>query len=210
MSVAPSVTPFSEVLRDATKGAHGSAQGSTFVRELFGGNLSTEQYASMVAQHYFIYETLETASAELRDDPVAGPFISDSLLRVPALKADLEFLLGPAWESRISALPATAEYARVLRATASDPGAFVAHHYVRYLGDLSGGQHIARVIKKVFNLETDGVRFYEFALIADPDAFKERYRGLLDEAPWGPAERDRVVEVVLSAYELNTRVFAEL
>ena len=52
-------------------------------------------------------------------------------------------------------------------------GGFVAHHYTRYLGDLSGGQAIGRLMKRHFGFETNGILFYLFDQIADPKAFKE-------------------------------------
>jgi len=45
------------------------------------------------------------------------------------------------------------------------PG-LLAHSYVRYLGDLSGGQFIMAKIRRAYNLGTglDGLRFYHFDL----------------------------------------------
>ena len=60
------------------------------------------------------------------------------------------------------------------------PGGFVAHHYTRYLGDLSGGIFIGRVMQRRFGFDTNGIGFYLFADIADPRAFKDVYREQLD------------------------------
>jgi heme oxygenase len=47
----------------------------------------------------------------------------------------------------------------------------LAHAYVRYLGDLSGGQIIGARLRKAYNLETlDGRRFYFFDLDGDSSA----------------------------------------
>ena len=62
---------FSETLRNATGSAHAGAQGSQFVRDLFAGRLSREQFASMVAQHYFIYDTLETTGRAMEANAAA-------------------------------------------------------------------------------------------------------------------------------------------
>ena len=201
---------FSETLRNATGSAHAGAQGSQFVRDLFAGRLSREQFASMVAQHYFIYDTLETTGRAMEANPIVAPFLSPELPRVPSLEADLAYLLGASWRERIAPTPATEAYRARIAAAAGDSALFVAHHYVRYLGDLSGGQHIAKSISKVFGFEADGVRFYHFAGIPDADAFKNAYRRNLDEAPWTESERQRVVAESLKAYELNTRVLVEL
>ena len=47
----------------------------------------------------------------------------------------------------------------------SDPSALLAHSYVRYLGDLSGGQIIRRRLVKAYNLDEAagyGVSLYRF------------------------------------------------
>ena len=98
-----------------------------------------------------------------------------------------------------------------LHEVAGWPGGFVAHHYTRYLGDLSGGQHIGRVVARHYGLTPDhGGRFSRFESISDPSAFKDAYRRSLDAAPWDHDERQEVVEEIRTAYRLNTAVFDDL
>lgn len=203
-------TTFSTLLRERSSGAHSSSEGQGFMNELLKGEGTRDDYAALVAQHYFIYEALEAATERMRTDPVASEFISDKLTRLPALEADLEFLIGPDWRERIEPLPITAEYVqRINEIGPLWPGGFVAHHYTRYLGDLSGGIFIGRVMQRKFGFETDGVNFYRFDGI-DPSAFKDAYRALLDAAPWDDAEQERVIDEVLRAYAFNTALFEDL
>lgn len=179
--------------------------------DLMRGKGTREDYVALVAQHWFIYEALEAAAACMADDPVASAFVSDKLTRLPALEADLEFLIGPDWRIRIAPLPATTRYvARITEVGTTWPGGFVAHHYTRYLGDLSGGQFIGRVLSRQFGFETNGIGFYLFDEIADPAAFKDVYREQLDAAPWDADERERVIAEVLLAYRCNTELFVDL
>ena len=76
--------------------------------------------------------------------------------------------------------------------------------------DLSGGQHIARVIQKQFALESEGLAFYDFSELGDLDGFKDSYRSRLDAAGWSAAERRLVTDETLRAYDLNTRLLQEL
>jgi len=203
--------PFSAALRHRTMSGHSSSEAAAFMDELMQGRLGKEDYIALLGQHYFIYQALEAEAERLRDDPVAGPFIHDALTRLPALEADLEFLVGTDWRERISPLPATWRYvARIHEVGAGWPAGFVAHHYTRYLGDLSGGQFIGKLMAKQFGFDTNGVLFYIFDQIADPGAFKERYREQLDALGWSEQEQERVIDEVLAAYEFNTRVFEEL
>jgi heme oxygenase len=91
------------------------------------------------------------------------------------------------------------------------PGGFVAHHYTRYLGDLSGGQFLARAIERELGLGArTGTAFYDFAALGELTAFKNSYRGRLDATPWSATEQARIVAETALAYDLNTEVLVEL
>jgi heme oxygenase len=124
------------------------------------------------------------------------------LARAPLLAADIAYLLGtPDWQSHPiflelqTATPAPLDdyVSRIRALSASDASAplLLAHAYVRYLGDLSGGQIIKRRLMKVYDLpETGkGVRFYEFesasgdgSKAGQPEIgqLKDWYRGGMD------------------------------
>jgi heme oxygenase len=205
------LVPFSTALRERSSAAHSSSEGAGFMSDLMKGEGTREDYIALVAQHWFIYAALEQAAERMRLDPVASVFISDKLTRLPALAADLEFLVGSGWRDRISPLPTTERYVdRIDQVGRTWPGGFIAHHYTRYLGDLSGGQFIGRLMARRFDFETNGIGFYIFDDIADPKAFKDVYRAQLDAAPWDAAEQQRVIDEVLLAYRMNTEVFDDL
>ena len=212
MAVAdpPETDQLSVRLRIGTRGDHDAAQGSGFLDALADGRLPRAAYADLAAQHWFIYQTLEEAALAMIDDPVAGDFVLPELSRLPALSDDLEFLLGPPWAERIVASPATVAYQNRLRSVAFDrPSAFVAHHYTRYLGDLSGGQFLGPAIAHSYRLQGDGHRFFVFEGVRPP-AFRTRYRRALDTIGWPPAEETAFLAEVSEAYRLNIDVLADL
>ncbi len=203
--------PFSVALRERSTSAHSASETSGFMSDLMKGEGTRDDYVALVAQHWFIYDALERAAERMRTDPVASVFITDRLTRLPALEADLAFLIGPDWRERITPLPTTRRYAdRIAAVGATWPGGFVAHHYTRYLGDLSGGQFIGKIMSRQFGFETNGIGFYVFDDIADPRAFKDVYREQLDAAPWDEGEKHRVIDEVLLAYRFNTELFEDL
>ncbi|GAA1950436.1 biliverdin-producing heme oxygenase [Microbacterium aquimaris] len=205
------VISFSTALRERSSTAHASSEHAGFMADLVRGDGTRDDYIALTAQHWFIYEALEAAADRMRNDPVAKVFISDKLTRLPALEADLEFLIGPDWREKIAPLPTTQRYVQRINEVGSTwAGGFVAHHYTRYLGDLSGGQYIGRLMSRRFGFETNGIGFYLFDDIADPAAFKEVYREQLDAAPWDDAEKERVIDEVLVAYRFNTELFDDL
>ena len=206
------VIPFSQALRERTWGSHGDSEGADFMKDLMEGRGTREDYIALVAQHFFIYEALEQAASQFEDEATARPFISPQLTRLPAIVEDLAFLLGDSWRDQITPLSTTEHYVRRIREIALEgwSGGFIAHHYTRYLGDLSGGQVIRKLMQRQFGFDTNGVGFYLFDQIAKPREFKETYRDQLDAVAWDAAERERVIDEVLLAYRFNTEVFRDL
>ncbi|MGY2898981.1 heme oxygenase [Curtobacterium sp. PvP017] len=199
------VIPFSELLRKRTRRSHGSSAGNGFMHDLLGGRCDVADYAALLGQYSFVYDALERAADRMAEHPVAAPFVTSQLTRMPAIRADLEYLIGPDWSELVCPLPATTAYVRRLNEVAAEwPGGFVAHHYTRYLGDLSGGQMIGRMLSDQFGFDTNGVLFYIFDQVADPSAFKDTYRAQLDAAPWSADEQERVIAEVELAYSLNS------
>lgn len=204
---------FSSLIRTASHEQHVEAETSTFMSDLLGGRLGVDAYARYTEQLWFVYEALESGAQGLASDPAAGPFIRPELFRLAALERDLAHLRGPGWRSTLTALPATRAYAdRVTECARDWPSGYIAHHYTRYLGDLSGGQIIRDRAEKTwgFARKGDGVRFYVFEQIPNPAAFKRGYRELLDAVPVDDLEKQRIVTECKRAFALNTAVFRAL
>lgn len=209
----PETDPFSKQIRTATAQQHAEAEHSRFMSDMLGGSLGVDSYHRYTGQLWFIYRALEQRWETLADDPVAGPFIRPELARTAELERDLAHLLGSGWRTGLEPLPATAAYAERIDACARDwPAGYIAHHYTRYLGDLSGGQVIRGTAEKLWNLphRGDGVRFYVFDGVRNPAAFKREYRGLLDRLPLDDLERRRVLDEGKRAFAMNSAVFEEL
>ncbi|MGW7053385.1 biliverdin-producing heme oxygenase [Streptomyces sp. NPDC054887] len=206
-------TPFSTLIRVASHAQHTEAETSTFMSDMLGGKLPVDAYARYTEQLWFVYRALEDAAQSLADDPVAGPFIRPELMRAPELERDLAHLRGADWRAGAEPLPATAAYAARITACARDwPAGYVAHHYTRYLGDLSGGQIIRDKAERTwgFARKGDGVRFYVFEDIANPAAFKRGYRELLDRVNADDLEKQRIIDECRRAFDFNGAVFREL
>jgi heme oxygenase len=197
----------SRLLRRETWSEHEKAENSPFEVALVRGNISREAYTDLLAQVYPVYCALEERAGALRDDPIAGHVIVDDLNRKPFLEEDLAYYAGDTWRS-IELLPVTREY--VDRVRTVPPLRYVAHHYNRYLADLSGGLMIRDGLKKAWNLNGEGLRYYEFPGIPDPTAFKDAYRGTLDELPLSVAQKLELIEEVMVAYEFNIEMVRAL
>ncbi|MGW4520339.1 biliverdin-producing heme oxygenase [Amycolatopsis sp. NPDC004378] len=210
MSVTTDARPFSATLRASTLEVHEKANYSEYMRALLGGELSQEGYAQLAIQYYYVYGAIEAASDAMAGHPVGGEFVFDELRRLPNLERDLTHLVGPDWRTTISPLASTQAYAERIREAASWAGGYVAHHYTRYLGDIAGGQAIRRLLERQYDVAEAGALFYHFDGIGSAPRFRDQYRAKLDNAPWDEAERARVIDETLVAFECNVAVFAEL
>ncbi|GAA4830012.1 biliverdin-producing heme oxygenase [Actinomycetospora corticicola] len=198
--------PFHQTVRRSTLAVHERANHSPFMGALFDGLLRVADYARLVEQYWFVYQALEAASDRFADDPVAGPFVTEELRRVPRLAEDIRFY----GLDELTALPATERYVDAIEATDGWAEGFVAHHYTRYLGDIAGGQAIRGLLPRVYGVTGGGTAFYDFSGLGSTPRFRDRYRALLDAAPWDEVERARVVAEVEHAFELNIAMLTEL
>ncbi|RKP03338.1 hypothetical protein CXG81DRAFT_23994 [Caulochytrium protostelioides] len=148
------------------------------------------------------------------------------LWRAPSLKEDLAAVcpdaplpapipVGDSGAVYFNTTPATAAYTRHLAAlaTAADadavlaPARLVAHSYVRYLGDLSGGQYLSRKVEKFYGHRP---HFYTFEEIPATQirAFKDRFRAHLNQVD--ASLHDAIVDEAVHSFRANMALFHEL
>ncbi|GAA1583670.1 heme oxygenase (biliverdin-producing) [Actinoplanes couchii] len=206
------MTDFSTRVRRATMVEHREAETRGFISRLMSGSVPLPGFAALTAQYLAVYRELEGAAERMRaDDGLAAVFADPALTRVPALEADLAHLYGADWESAAPVLDSTRAYATRLRdLAATSPVHFIAHHYVRYLGDLSGGQMIGRKLSTVYGLGDAGTSFYRFEQIPDARAYKIDYRAKLDALDLPEEQAAALVAEAQLAFRFNGDVFVEL
>lgn len=202
----PLLATLSASMREGSRAEHEAAEGSDFMAELLAGRINELGYATYLQRLRQVYAVLESVPAQLAGDQFVAAVQDDVLERLAAIDADLEFW-GP---GNGAASAAATAYAQRLRETVEWGGLFVAHHYTRYLGDLSGGQAIGRILDRAFELDGRGIAFYDFAAIEKPKLYKDAYRARLDALPVTAEEQDRIVEEVKVAFGLNQALFTEL
>jgi len=177
MSVVDLSQPLSDVLREGTKKAHEEVEVSPAAAAMLRGELDKEEYIRFLMMLWHIYNTFERGLERHQNHPVLEPTYNPTLLaRAPPLSADIAYLLGvpeSSWKSHrihvqlmAAQPPALETYVARIQAIADspDPSALLAHAYVRYLGDLSGGQTIQRALAKAYGLTMggSGLSFYAF------------------------------------------------
>lgn len=203
-------TPLSAALRAGTREDHAAAERTAFVERLVAGTLPLAAYVDLAAQQHAVYGALEAAGGRLADAGADGGLVFPELVRVPAIEADLAHLLGDDWRARVRLHPATAVYVDRLATVGDDLARYAAHAYTRYLGDLSGGQVIKRLLERHHGLSGAGASFYDFPAIHRLKPFKDVYRERLDALALTPRQRDDVVAEARVAFDLNRAVLTGL
>jgi heme oxygenase (biliverdin-producing, ferredoxin) len=184
----------SEMLREATRSLHLQAERGGIIGELLRGRGSREAYGLLLRNLVPAYRQMEQGLERHADSPSIGSMARCELYRAPALESDLDELVGAGWRENLPLLPAGERYARRVAAAAEGDGVcLIAHAYLRYLGDLSGGQIMKRLLAKSLGLDAGMLTFYDFPEIADVAAFKAEYRVAIDESA---VEGARIADVI--------------
>lgn len=205
MAATEAGRPFSAAMKEGSTVEHDAAENSPFVTELLAGRVNGRGYADYLLRLRVVYEALEDSVRSRRDDPLVAAVYDPALERLTAIDADLDHW-APGATRDVESRAAEAYRDRLVGA--SWGGALVAHHYTRYLGDLSGGQAIGKILDRTFDLGGAGLAFYQFAVRAKP--YKDCYRARLDGLDLDAEQIDRAVDEVKVAFALNQALFDEL
>lgn len=201
----PAFRRLSVAMKEGSQAEHTGAEQSPFMSELITGRITAKGYSDYLLRLRMVYAALEDAMRNHRSDPMAAAVYDPALERLAALDADLEHWAPGATRDVDS--PAAAAYSERVSALAWG-GSLVAHHYTRYLGDLSGGRIIDKALDRTFDLRGAGLAFYKFPM--RPKPYKDAYRARLDALRADSHEIDRIVDEVKCAFGLNHAMLDEL
>jgi heme oxygenase len=201
-----------ERLRLETRELHSATERSGAMAALLGGRMSRAGYCAMLRNLHAIYAALETALLHRQTDAVVAQVNAPALHREAALSADLHDLQGPHWPEELTLQPATQAYVQRLQELAAGGSpALVAHAYVRYLGDLHGGQVLKRLVVRNLGLAGEaGTRFYEFGAEAQVLSLRTALRVGLASLPVSVAEQDAIVAEARWAFTQHQLIFEQL
>ena len=206
-------TQFSKEIKEGTKKSHSAAENTKFVASFLKGVLDPEEYRKLITNFWYVYETMEERLQETND-----PFVNEIkkwnvlLFRTAFIQRDLRYYYGPMWREKQIPTEACNKYCyRINEIAEKDPYLLIAHHYTRYIGDLSGGQILKGIAKKALNPpEGEGLHFYDFPRIEDAKAFKTEYRSTLDNLKLSREQKDALIEEANYAFKLNMDMFNEM
>jgi heme oxygenase len=172
-------------LKDLTWKKHKSAERQEFVKVLFSGKINPRFYSAYLQNMLACYSMLESsATMHLLLDGI------EDIKRTSHIQADLDEL-GHKKDNSLF-VPVINEYLdHILRISWNDPQKLMAHIYVRHMGDLSGGQMIAKKVP-------GSGRYYQFE---DVDGLKNKIRERLS---------DDLAEEANLAFDFSIAIFQQL
>jgi heme oxygenase len=199
-----------ERLRADTRLLHAEVERAGIMPRLLRGELGRAGYCALLRNLHEIYRLLEDALRRNASLPQLAPVVLPALFRAEALGEDLGALHGPGWP-HLPLVPATQAYAARLRDVERDAAALLlAHAYVRYLGDLSGGQIVRRIVGASLGLaDGAGLRFYDFGDGPRRQRLADDLRRGIDSA-CAPAALEPLVAEAQLAFRLHARLFEQL
>jgi heme oxygenase len=173
-------------LRELTKEAHNNAERQEFVKILFSGSINPQLYATFLKNQHPQYEILEVCAM-----PHALLSGLPDIRRAPAILSDFLELWGKDNTEQPQILPVVNDYMQHILSIKDDPKKLMAHLYVRHMGDLAGGQMIAKKVP-------GSGKLYKFE---DPDALKVAIRERLS---------DDMADEAKVCFGFATRMFKEM
>ena len=202
---------FSADLKEGTKESHSAAENTKFVASFLRGVVDYEEYRKLLTNFYYVYDTMEQRIRET-EDPMVQAIKSEDLERKEAIERDLEYYYGADWKEKQEPSEACNKYCHRLNEVAEqNPYLLVAHHYTRYIGDLSGGKILKEITARVLNPpQGKGLDFYEFPSIPNAKLFKQNYRACLDNLGTDTSQENALITEANYAFRLNMYMFDEI
>jgi len=187
-----------------TKTLHVEAERSGIIRDLLRGEASREGYIVLLRNLLPAYRAMELGLERHRRSRRLRRLAAYRFDRAATIEADLVSLCGERWSQDVPLLATGELYAaRIAKAAEGDGARLIAHAYTRYLGDLSGGQILQRLLARSLQLRPPELTFYDFPRFSDLEELKADYRRALDQAGTSFADGDAIVEEGALAFSHN-------
>lgn len=200
-------------IRASSSEQHRGTEQRSFITDLMGGKLSLADYTRYLAQYGWLYEVLEEAVLRVNLDSVPGlsALFDPKLARMASIESDLVALGAADWRESHPPLAATVAYAEHLKSLGEADGVQVlAHHYTRYLGDLSGGQAISALVARHYAATPEQLSFYRFESIDSVVTYKRGYREGMNALTLSSDDIDLLVREVDASFTFNGSLFDAL
>lgn len=198
----------SKRLYEETQSVHSQIESHPFFLQFKDDQLDAERYLQYIVDLYEVYSALEEEIESHLDLPEIRAVYFNKLCRAKHLQQDIHSF------EPVKKKPSKGarDYALHLRNLAQEqPFLLLAHAYLRYLGDLSGG----RMLQKHVNAALSGGHdsFYDFQELLGPNAigakvveFKNQWKKQLDALPFTEQQKELMIEEAKRGFEYTRQL----
>jgi len=171
-----------DTLKQETWHLHKAAETTGVIKTIIHKSVTLEEYILFISNLLPIYEALECSADWKKSFIGLEQFINPSVHRSEALRSDLRKLHAlTGVEGPFPILKATRDYcSHINDAQLRSPETMLAHTYVRYLGDLNGGQLLQLLLRQSLGLADSCLSFYTFDEIENIRVFTKEFRTYLN------------------------------
>jgi len=203
--------PLVDQMKMATSKHHHLAEKSGIVNDILLKKTTKQAYTLYLRNLHVIYSALERPFRKTsKESKLVTPFLNEMLLRTRSIELDLDLLSGSRKWRCLAILESCRAYrSHINTVKAEMPIALLGHIYVRYLGDMNGGQVLERLLKKSLNLQNDAYNFYRYPAITDLPSFRSAYRDLFNMTSLRVDDRDGILKTAVEAFEFNIALSME-
>jgi len=204
------VNSFHSTLSAKTSVLHKIAERSGFNNVLFEGKATRDMYGKYLLHKYHIYNAMESMMDRLRNNDLLSRFQFPELVRNQAISRDLNKFLGNGWYKEDKLSTVSSYVYRINKIAGENPGLLIAHTYVHYFADLSGGFIIRKILKERYNYADNELTAYDFNQIKNVDEFKENYFNLMNDLVEELQIEEEFIEETKLAYIFTISALIEL
>jgi len=199
----------SKQLYEETKVSHEQVENRAFIIRLKEQKLSQSDYVQHLVDLKNIYKALENGMRANINIPAINDLYDEKLCRTPYLEKDIESFHAMDIKPTKMAL----EYVRHLQDLSEHtPLLLLAHAYVRYMGDLSGG----RMMKKYVEVSYPGDHqaFYDFDNLLGKNAvgakfveYKNLWKERLDTLELADKDKTALIQEAVKGFEFTGMMY---
>ena len=195
-------------LRSETSDLHSHAESRTIQREIAKGVVDRATLIGYLVQLYAVHNVLENALREVRDaHPAIASLATPDRMRIPDLELDLDFYgVDP---ETIEKGHATGRFLSLVEHTKNtEPVALLGAFYVLE-GSTNGGRFLAQVLRKSWNLDGQGVTYFDPYGDRQPHHW-EAFKRAMDSSWFGAEREDAIVEMAKRTFEAIAAISDEV
>lgn len=196
-----------DAMKTHTWTLHGEAERTGTISDILNRRATLDSYVLLVRNFLPVYALLDSKFEQASAFPEMKPYLTPAMKRADALAHDLAALAGPNAQDDLPILQETHDYCgHIKSASAQGPAGLLGHIYVRYLGDLYGGQTLNRLLGSSLGIDANALTFYDFSGVSDLIAFRNGLRDAINTCSLNAQEFDQALAAAYAGFQSNVLV----